>query len=152
MSYGVWKLKSRKHDPAQWSAIDLDNGSWGFDLWDRYRTEKPKVYYMLGAQAEKQGWMHESTAWDGTRDKAYRLNDDSLPDDPAFVGWAVYQKRVGRTIYIMPNGGDHEVYFACMPDDFDTVMQDARFQRKVYLHAECDKRDIVCENRNLSRY
>lgn len=141
MSYGVWKLKSRKNDPAQWSVIDLDNGSWGFDLWDRYRTEKPKVYYMLGAQAAKQGWMRESDYYE----KRYHLKDTSLPDDPAFIGWAVYQKRVGRTIYSMPIGGDHGVYYACMPEDFDTVMRDTRFQGRVYLHAECDSRDVVCD-------
>ena len=137
MSYGVWKHKSGKNSPVKWSMIDLDNGSWGFDLWDRCREEIPKVYYMLGAQAIKSGLMVET--WWGN-DRRFRLADDSLPDDPAFVGWAVYQLRIGNTIYCMPNDGDHGVYFACNKNEFDTVVKDLKFiERVCYLPEESDE-------------
>ena len=147
MSYGVWKHKSVPKSPVKWSLINLDHGSWNCGYWDDYRTEKPKIYYMLGAQGEKLGLLYEN-AWG--RDKTYRLRDDSLPDDPSFVGWAVYQLKAGRTLYQVATGGDHGVYFSCMPDDYEEVIAQERFRK--YCGYEADSYgEMTFSPRELNR-
>ena len=89
---------------------------------------------MLGSQAVNHGLMRE--IGEG-RDRQFYM-DGSLPDDPAFVGWAVYHLKIGRTIYIMPNDGDHGVYFACKKEDFESglVLTDPRFKEHVSYQPE----------------